>query len=499
MDQLFTVVKERVCALVSRVQGTYEFEVQPLREYFCAKYLYETSPYSPAGFVKFGTKPERFDAISRNSYWQNVVRFFAGCFDKGELPMLIQKLNDLQNDELLKYTNYPRIITSQLLSDWVFTQYPNLLKEVVKILIIGNRFDIIEKNSTLKEKVFNGILDSEIFVSFNRNIKTKFLSIVLLSFYLDTSILSSVFDNDNDSNSLLEFINQQFPRHRFLRENEKEMRIPEFIISDEIDIKIKNYFNLIKNALDTEISNWKKDIEPWDVLVENGRSIFNDNWGFYLVSIIAAGIKTNDKKFNDYHDFNNSKISLCKRVRYARLKSGNIKWWQNHIKNSTRLDFSLLVFFAWATPKTIIQLLPLILPKIESLKPEEFKKIINGLKRISRVSIFTPVQQKNIINEVKKHNLSDSIKYILSLRFPDMNKQKFIYEYINNYSGDLEDVLESQLEFLINQFLTSSSKDAYLPKIKKIYCNLKRYKRKHHFYGRYLRVELIKIPYEIID
>ena len=136
-DRLFNVVKERVCALVSRVQGTFEFEVQPLREYFCAKYLYKTSPYSPAGAEKSGTKPDRFDAISRNFYWQNVVRFFAGCFDKGELPMLIDKLKELQIDKLFKNTNYPRIITSQLLSDYVFTQYPIYLKDVVNIIVDG--------------------------------------------------------------------------------------------------------------------------------------------------------------------------------------------------------------------------------------------------------------------------------------------------------------------------------------------------------------------------
>ncbi len=73
-------MEERVCALVSRVQGTYEFEVQPLREYFCAKYLYNTSPYSPVGSEKTGTKPERFDAIARNFYWHNVVRFFCRLF-----------------------------------------------------------------------------------------------------------------------------------------------------------------------------------------------------------------------------------------------------------------------------------------------------------------------------------------------------------------------------------------------------------------------------------
>ena len=106
-------------------------------QYFCAKYLYNTSPYSPVGNEKKGTKPDRFNAISKNSYWNNVVRFFAGCFDKGELPMLIHKLKELNNDELLKYTNYPRLVTSQLLSDWVFTQYPLLLKDVVKIIVDG--------------------------------------------------------------------------------------------------------------------------------------------------------------------------------------------------------------------------------------------------------------------------------------------------------------------------------------------------------------------------
>lgn len=147
-DNLFHVLQERVCALVSRVQGTYEFEVQPLREYFCAKYLYNTSPYSPAGKEKTGTKPERFNAIAKNYYWHNVVRFFSGCFDKGELPMLIQELKELQNDSILRYTNYPSLITSQILSDWVFTQYPILMKDVIKIIVDGiNIGSIINQDS----------------------------------------------------------------------------------------------------------------------------------------------------------------------------------------------------------------------------------------------------------------------------------------------------------------------------------------------------------------
>jgi hypothetical protein len=80
--------------------------------------------------------------------WNNVVRFYSGCFDKGELPMLVDELKDLQKDILLRYTNYPRLLTSQLLSDWVFTQYPKYFKEVVKIIIDGiNIGSMLNQNS----------------------------------------------------------------------------------------------------------------------------------------------------------------------------------------------------------------------------------------------------------------------------------------------------------------------------------------------------------------
>ena len=46
---------ERVVAIVSRVPGTYEFDVQTLREYFAAKHLYHTAVYSPSGNERRGS------------------------------------------------------------------------------------------------------------------------------------------------------------------------------------------------------------------------------------------------------------------------------------------------------------------------------------------------------------------------------------------------------------------------------------------------------------
>ncbi|MCX5237074.1 NACHT domain-containing protein [Streptomyces prunicolor] len=131
LDDLLTGMVERVVALVSRVEGTYEFEVQPLREYFAARYLYDTAPYVPATSVGHGTKPDRFDGIARNPYWMNVTRFFAGCFTKGELLDLAERVCSLCDLPDLTGQLYPRNLALALLQDWVFSQSKPATERVI--------------------------------------------------------------------------------------------------------------------------------------------------------------------------------------------------------------------------------------------------------------------------------------------------------------------------------------------------------------------------------
>lgn len=134
VKDLFNGIIERVGALVSRVQETYEFEVQPLREYFAARHLYETAPYSPVGDERQGTKLDRFDALIRNPYWLNVARFYGGCFSKGEISALVDELAELTNDQMYKITSHPRQVALMLLVDWVFTQYQPAVKKVISFV-----------------------------------------------------------------------------------------------------------------------------------------------------------------------------------------------------------------------------------------------------------------------------------------------------------------------------------------------------------------------------
>lgn len=140
VDGLFMAVVERVVALISRVEGTFEFEVQPLREYFAGRYLYQTASYSPPGRERRGTKPDRFDGIAPNPYWQNVTRFFAGFFSKGELMDLAFRVCELIQEGDKAAYSYPRRLALSLLQDWVFSQSPRAARMVVESIFLGRGF-----------------------------------------------------------------------------------------------------------------------------------------------------------------------------------------------------------------------------------------------------------------------------------------------------------------------------------------------------------------------
>ncbi|MDX8510895.1 NACHT domain-containing protein [Mesorhizobium captivum] len=156
VNSLFQGVVERVFVLVARVQGTFEFEVQPIREYFAARYLYDTAPYSPPGQTVTGTLPERFIGLAKNFYWLNVTRFFAGCYSTGELASLRYGLKQIDDDENFKNIGYVSDLTLTLLQDHVFSDQPILSGDIIDWLLKEPRltFMLARRNSFSSEASF---------------------------------------------------------------------------------------------------------------------------------------------------------------------------------------------------------------------------------------------------------------------------------------------------------------------------------------------------------
>jgi hypothetical protein len=133
--ELFNRGLERIFVLVERIEGTFEFEVQPLREYFCARHLFETSPYGahlPAGAR--GDRAHRFEAMAVNPFWTNVVRFYAGCWNSGEIPALVLSLREIIETGTVAQAIQARRVGIVLLNDWVFSSKKFAQKELIDLL-----------------------------------------------------------------------------------------------------------------------------------------------------------------------------------------------------------------------------------------------------------------------------------------------------------------------------------------------------------------------------
>jgi len=82
VNDLFTSATQRVWTLASKSEGTFEFDVQSIREYFAAKYLFE---YAGANAKRGFDRGQVLRELLKRPYWLNVLRFYAGFLPPADL------------------------------------------------------------------------------------------------------------------------------------------------------------------------------------------------------------------------------------------------------------------------------------------------------------------------------------------------------------------------------------------------------------------------------
>ena len=113
VDDLFTAVTDRVWALTSKVQGTFEFDVQPVREFFAAKYLYEFAEGTRGTVLRSIVLAH----LVRRPYWLNTSRFYAGFATPNEMAGLLEGI-----EEELEAGRHPSSVFSETVSVWALIQ-----------------------------------------------------------------------------------------------------------------------------------------------------------------------------------------------------------------------------------------------------------------------------------------------------------------------------------------------------------------------------------------
>lgn len=115
LTALFTSFTSRVVCLVQRKSGVFEFEVQPLREYFAACHLAEGAPLRGPG-----TKDARLAELSKRPYWSNVLRFFVGLMSEAEIKSVPTTIREVRTEMPYRALPLTRALLIQLLRDQVY-------------------------------------------------------------------------------------------------------------------------------------------------------------------------------------------------------------------------------------------------------------------------------------------------------------------------------------------------------------------------------------------
>ncbi|ABM10470.1 large ATP-binding protein [Arthrobacter sp. ZXY-2] len=116
VQDLFDAMRDRVWVLTSKQSGTYEFDVQSIREFFAARFLYEFAEGDEQGYEPEAALVE----LLPRAYWANTARFLGGHFQRREVPSLAEAIEERFKD--LTGARQLRTTVWSLLCDGIFTE-----------------------------------------------------------------------------------------------------------------------------------------------------------------------------------------------------------------------------------------------------------------------------------------------------------------------------------------------------------------------------------------
>jgi hypothetical protein len=136
VDELFEGITDRLWALVSKIDGTYEFEILSLREYFAARFLYRNAGEDNPAFDSTRVLRE----LLRRPYWLNTARFYGGNAKGNGIYVLAAGIEDELADDS---ASAAFLAAWALLTDGVFLRRPREARRVLTALCADNGLAIL--------------------------------------------------------------------------------------------------------------------------------------------------------------------------------------------------------------------------------------------------------------------------------------------------------------------------------------------------------------------
>jgi len=190
---------------------------------------------------------------------------------------------------------------------------------------------------------------------------------------------------------------------------------------------------------------WSTSVAPWDTIVEAGRSLFGDQCSFNLMATIAAGLRCRKERCDSDGDLLDARSPLCRRVRHARLRAGNRKWWARTLERAdtdSNRGLACLVFWTWAGPTTLVQLLDMGDALLARLGADEWQRFFHCLKPALACERGAGREEVALARKALPTKLSPRGVLALSNRVRVSDRLEIWSEYLGDYDGDDPAILD---------------------------------------------------------
>jgi len=190
---------------------------------------------------------------------------------------------------------------------------------------------------------------------------------------------------------------------------------------------------------------WATDINPWNSVIEAGRSVWGDRWAFLNLATVAAGIRSTTEKCSDSSELFDTTRPLARRIRYARLRSGAHKWWRTQLETANSENevlFVLLPLLTWTTNSALLANADLLDIMLEKLASAEWHRLFLAAQRCTSLARSKEEYMEKLDGEKLPSNMGLRLAAVLSGRLDPSNSQIVYQTYVKDRVTEDSVVLE---------------------------------------------------------
>jgi hypothetical protein len=202
--------------------------------------------------------------------------------------------------------------------------------------------------------------------------------------------------------------------------------------------RLKQFVEAANEQFGRWASEWAVDLAPWDTMVEAGRRLLGDHWVFDCLATASAGIRSRDVRGNECDSLLDSRESLCKRVRFARLRAANYRWWEEQFAapggEAARM-LVCLVFAAWAGPSCFVRLHDVVGKALEELSESQWARLATALSN-NAVGVVASNQRFDIDLAALPNRCSMRLLACVAIRCDSRRSRAVFERWLRSYEGD---------------------------------------------------------------